>query len=98
MTATIRAVTIGRDAVAAAFGHKLSAARKNAGLTQEDLADLSDLHRTQIGHLEAGKSLPFLDTLLRLAGALGVEAAELLPAFRWDPPSPRPRSGEFRED
>jgi transcriptional regulator with XRE-family HTH domain len=98
MAATIRAVGTGRDAIAEAFGQKLSAARRNAELTQEDLAELSGLHRTQIGHLEAGKSLPFLDTLLKLAGALGVEAAELLPAFRWDPPSPRPRSGRFREN
>jgi len=80
-----------------AFGKKLSAARARAELSQEALGYLSGLHRTQITRLEAGDSVPKLDTLIQLAGALGIETRELLPAIRWEPPAPYPAGGDFRE-
>jgi transcriptional regulator with XRE-family HTH domain len=47
-------------------------------ITQEELADRAELHRTEIGLLERGLRVPRIDTLLRLAAALAVEPAELL--------------------
>jgi DNA-binding XRE family transcriptional regulator len=84
-------VTVGR-----AFGMKLSAARTRAELSQEALGYLSGIHRTQISRLEAGESVPRLDTVIQLAGALGIETLELFPAVRWDPPT-LPASGGFRD-
>lgn len=84
-------VTVGK-----AFGIKLSAARMRAELSQEALGYLSGIHRTQISRLEAGESVPRLDTVIQLAGALEIETLELFPAVRWDPPT-LPPGGGFRD-
>ena len=85
-------VTVGR-----AFGRKLSEARMRAELSQEALGYLSGIHRTQISRLEAGESVPKLDTVIQLAGALGIKTPELLPAILWEPPSLPPAGGGFRQ-
>lgn len=84
--------TVGR-----AFGTKLSEARLRAKLSQEALGYLSGIHRTQISRLEAGDSVPKLDTVIQLAGALGLATPDLLPGVIWEPPSPRPPGGGFRQ-
>jgi transcriptional regulator with XRE-family HTH domain len=71
--------------VATRFSHNLVAARKKAGLSQEELAFRAALHRTEIGLLERGARVPRIDTLAKLAGALGVRSEELLVGIRWHP-------------
>ncbi|MCC6445823.1 MAG: helix-turn-helix transcriptional regulator [Armatimonadetes bacterium] len=44
--------------------------RKEAGLSQENFADLCDLHRTYIGAIERGEKNITLGTGLKLAKAL----------------------------
>lgn len=56
--------------------------RQNQGLSQERLAELSDLHRTYIGAIERGERNVTLDTLAQIANALGVPCAELLTPLR----------------
>ena len=70
------------------FGRNLLAARRRAGRSQEELAALCGLHRTSIGLVEHGRRLPRVDTLMKLAGALEVEAADLLRGIEWLPPPP----------
>jgi transcriptional regulator with XRE-family HTH domain len=70
------------------FGANLLAARRRAGRSQEELAALCGLHRTSIGLVEQGRRLPRVDTLIKLAGALGVEVEELLRGIEWFPPPP----------
>lgn len=41
--------------VAEHFGHNLRRARKQAGLSQEELAVRASLHRTEIGLVERGE-------------------------------------------
>ncbi len=60
------------------FAARLSAARKSQGLTQQQLADRSGAHVTQIRRYEAGSSQPTLDVLRALALALNVSADSLL--------------------
>ena len=48
------------------------------GLSQEKFAELSDHHRTYIGLFERGERSPNVETLHRVAAALGVKASELL--------------------
>jgi transcriptional regulator with XRE-family HTH domain len=60
------------------FARNLRAARVEAGLSQERLSELARLHRTEISLLERGERDPKLSTILRLADALGVQAAALL--------------------
>jgi transcriptional regulator with XRE-family HTH domain len=67
------------------FAENLIRLRKQAGLSQEQLAKHAGLHRTAIGLLEKGARVPRIDTLIKLAAALEVEAAELLDGIEWVP-------------
>ena len=67
-----------RSAIHAAFGAELRAARLRRGLSQDDLADVSGLHRTYIGGIERGERNPSLTNIARLADALDMRFAELL--------------------
>jgi transcriptional regulator with XRE-family HTH domain len=52
--------------------------RTKAGLSQEQLADLSELHRTYIGSVERGERNISVDNLERIAGAFKITVADLL--------------------
>ncbi len=65
--------------VLAAFGMKLRAARERVGVSQEKLAELSGLHRTYVSSVERGRCNISLQNIERLAQALGVTMAELMP-------------------
>jgi transcriptional regulator with XRE-family HTH domain len=71
--------------VAASFGANLARLRECSGVTQEELSFRASLHRTEIGLLERGGRLPRIDTVAKLAGALGVPAASLLDGIAWEP-------------
>ena len=47
-------------------------------MTQEKLAEQSDLSLNYIGNLERGEKLASLETIVRVAAALNLTAAELL--------------------
>lgn len=82
-----------------AFAEILIAARKKAGMTQEELAFLSGLDRTTISALERAASSPKLESVIRLAGALQLDPVALVPAVRWRPPVGMPvPGGEFVEE
>jgi len=59
------------------FGRNLSSARKEKGLTQEELVRMSGVAISQIRRYEADKSSPTLDVVMKLAKALGVSLDEL---------------------
>lgn len=67
------------------FAQNLARHRQALGLSQEELAGRADIHRTQISLIEGGKRMPRLDTLVKLAGALGVEPGDLLDGIAWEP-------------
>nr|WP_290492519.1 helix-turn-helix transcriptional regulator [Alcanivorax sp.] len=56
----------------------LRAYRKSKHLSQEELADMCDLHRTYVGSVERGERNVTLSSLETLASALGVSVPELL--------------------
>jgi transcriptional regulator with XRE-family HTH domain len=64
--------------VAEQFGANLVYLRKRAGLSQEEVGFLADLHRTEIGMLERG-------IRQQLAGALELTPGELLDGIEWKP-------------
>jgi transcriptional regulator with XRE-family HTH domain len=66
------------------FAVHLRKARLTAGLTQEELADRCDLHRTEVSLLERGGREPRLGTLIKLSSALGVPPESLCAGMRWD--------------
>jgi transcriptional regulator with XRE-family HTH domain len=64
--------------LAAEFGSRVRAARLEAGLTQEALAERAGLHSTYISNTERGYSGPNLYAIVRLAEGLGLDPAELM--------------------
>jgi transcriptional regulator with XRE-family HTH domain len=67
------------------FGLNLSRCRRRADLSQEELANLVGVHRTEIGVLERGLRLPRIDTILKLAAGANVSACALLEGMEWRP-------------
>jgi transcriptional regulator with XRE-family HTH domain len=53
--------------------------RKERGLSQQRLADLANVDKVTIVHIEGGKVSPKVETLAKLAAALGVELGDLFP-------------------
>ena len=60
------------------FAANLRRTREGAGISQEELASRCGLHRTEISFLERAQREPRLSTIVKLAKALEVNAAELL--------------------
>lgn len=71
--------------IAANFGRNLARCRKRAKLSQEELAVRASLHRTAVGQLERGERVARVDTLIKLAGSLGIPPGELLDGMGWAP-------------
>jgi len=67
-----------RQKVAIAFGRVLREARKQKGLSQEELAGEAEFDRTYPSLLERGLRTPTLTVLFQLAKVLGVSAATLV--------------------
>jgi transcriptional regulator with XRE-family HTH domain len=67
------------------FAANLRAARTKAGISQEELGDRCDLHRTEISLLERAGREPRLATIVKLAGALGTTPADLCDGIAWQP-------------
>lgn len=65
----------------ARFGEKVRAARRARGISQEALADAARLHRTHISLIERGRRSVRLETVERLARALRVQPADLMPTL-----------------
>jgi transcriptional regulator with XRE-family HTH domain len=60
------------------LGTNLREARVRLGLTQEQVAERSGVHATEVSRIEAGKRDPKVSTLRRLAAALEVPPGRLL--------------------
>jgi transcriptional regulator with XRE-family HTH domain len=71
------------ESVRTQFAANLRRHRDRAGLSQEALAELCDLHRTEISLLERSKRSPRLETIVILARGLQLSSpAELLRGIR----------------
>jgi transcriptional regulator with XRE-family HTH domain len=64
---------------AAQFGLRRRELREKRGLSQEALADAAKLHRTHISLIERGQRSVRIETIARLATALKVQPAKLMP-------------------
>jgi DNA-binding XRE family transcriptional regulator len=71
--------------IATHFGRNLARCRKRAKLSQEELAVRASLHRTAVGQLERGERVARVDTLIKLAGSLGIPPGDLLAGMGWTP-------------
>jgi transcriptional regulator with XRE-family HTH domain len=59
-------------------GETIRIYRKKAGLSQEELAELAELHPNYIGEVERGEYSISLDPLVRIAKALHVHVRDLI--------------------
>lgn len=64
--------------VAQIVGQNMRAVRHKTGLSQDDFADVLDMHRAQYSSIERGEKNITLTTLQRVAVGLGVPMASLL--------------------
>jgi transcriptional regulator with XRE-family HTH domain len=83
-----------RDLVAIRIGKSLLSHRKQAGISQDELARRASLHRLAVGMLERGERVPRVDTLIKIASVLSVPPGALLTGISWEPGNIQP--GEFR--
>ena len=60
------------------IGKNIADLRKNSGMTQEQLAEICDLHRTYIGAVERGDRNVSLKNIVIIASALNTDPASLL--------------------
>jgi transcriptional regulator with XRE-family HTH domain len=67
------------DDVLVRFGERLREVRQAAGVSQEKLAELAGLHRTYVSSVERGLRNISLVNIDKLARALKVSLAELMP-------------------
>lgn len=71
--------------VAEQFGKNAARLRERSGLSQEEAGIRADLHRTEISQLERGLRTPRIDTVAKLAGALGARVEEFFEGIVWIP-------------
>lgn len=64
------------------LGARIQKLRQEKGLSQEDLAFESDLHRTYISHVERGSRNITVIGLCKVAKGLGMKPAEVLEGIR----------------
>jgi transcriptional regulator with XRE-family HTH domain len=79
MAKTGRKTKIARPEVVRQFAERLREIRRSVGITQRELAEKAHLSEGYVARLEAGDTSPGLDLMSRLAGALSVSLADLLP-------------------
>ena len=89
-----------RSATTKRFAENMRFQRECENLSQEDLALLASIHRTEVSLLERAERTPRIDTLIKIAGAIGIQPDELLEGIEWEPEEapPLPLPGSRRID
>lgn len=77
-------MTSKHDNIISKIGLKIKLLRNKLGLSQEKLAELSDINKNSLGAIERGTSSAGIDTLNRIAHALGIELKELVDVSKID--------------
>ncbi len=60
------------------LGRRIAAARKERGITQDELASLMNVSRQSVSHWEKGISTPAFEVLCRLIPLLEMDISDLL--------------------
>ena len=64
--------------MATKFGQVIRSSREARGLSQEGLADFAHLNRSYLGEVERGTTVPSIETMQKLADALGEKLSTLI--------------------
>jgi transcriptional regulator with XRE-family HTH domain len=63
------------------MGLKIKELREKAGLSQEELAFITGVHRTYIGMLERAEKNMTITTIIKICNALGISLADFMSEF-----------------
>ena len=66
------------EQISTVFGQVLREQRISRELSQEELALAADVDRTFVSQMERGIRQPTITTLMKLAGALGIQPSTLI--------------------
>jgi transcriptional regulator with XRE-family HTH domain len=66
------------EQISTIFGQVLREQRISRDLSQEELALAADVDRTFVSQMERGIRQPTITTLIKLAGALGIQPSTLI--------------------
>lgn len=69
------------NAIASKIGKIIRSKRESRGLSQEALAELSNLNRTYLGEVERGLAMPSIETLEKISIALNEKLSELIAEY-----------------
>ncbi|WP_271672244.1 helix-turn-helix domain-containing protein [Bradyrhizobium sp. CCBAU 51627] len=75
-------LTSAQKRIRVTLGRKVKDLRLSLEMTQADLAEEAEVRRALVSEVERGEANPTLDSIVRIAIALGVDAAELLGSDR----------------
>ncbi|RFA14719.1 hypothetical protein B7R22_08330 [Subtercola boreus] len=64
------------------FGDRVRSSRLQLGVSQEHVAELAEMHVTNVGKIERGQTNPSLSTIVALAGALSADPGSWLTGIR----------------
>jgi transcriptional regulator with XRE-family HTH domain len=73
-----------RSRAAELFGRRVREARIDLGMSQENIANLADMHVTNYGRVERGEANSELHTIVRIATALNTDPGTLLAGLYGD--------------
>ena len=77
------------------FGVNLRESRKRLGISQYELAFRAEIAPNSVSLMELGKKMPRIDTVIRLAGAVGAKPSELVAGVVWMPAEVVATPGSF---
>lgn len=60
------------------LGERIRTLRQQKGISQEELADRSSIHRSHLGQIERGESDSSMSTLLRLSQGLNLSVSTII--------------------
>jgi transcriptional regulator with XRE-family HTH domain len=66
------------------LGRRIRRIRRDQELSQEAVAWVAGIHRTQISLYEHGQRMPLIASFVRLAGGVGVSPCTLLDGITWE--------------
>ena len=75
----------GKDSLLCESGARVRERRTECGLSQEELAHKSGMHRTYVSSVERGERNIALVNIAALAAALGVDAGDLTIGLKYHP-------------
>lgn len=84
-----------REFVMTRFAANLVRCRREADMSQDEVALRASLNRTEVSSLERALRSPRVETVVKLAGALEVDPGRLFEGLAWQPGEYR--WGRFRE-